>query len=263
MKHNFEERKQNRIDNAKLQAAKYEKKSDDYYVRASEMASFIPMGQPILVGHHSEKRDRNYRRKIDNNMRKSVEASKTAQYYANKAATIEGNTAISSDDPEALTKLKKELQELEGKQQFMKEANKLVKKKDRESFLKMDFATAELWDKLTDPKQIYRGYGFPSYKLANNSANIRRVKDRIAHLEKVAALKYQEMTINNVLIILNPAANRVQLFFPDTLNQEEYKEVRRNGFIWCKSENAFQRKISGTANRNAVELAKKFRSPNP
>lgn len=32
--------------------------------KAHDMASVIPMGQPILVGHYSEGRDRRYRAKI-------------------------------------------------------------------------------------------------------------------------------------------------------------------------------------------------------
>ncbi|MCH5684264.1 DUF3560 domain-containing protein [Niabella sp. W65] len=56
MKHNFEERRQKRIDYAKKQAAKNEQLSDELYNQASKMSSAIPFGQPILVGHHSEKK---------------------------------------------------------------------------------------------------------------------------------------------------------------------------------------------------------------
>lgn len=49
------------------------------------MASVIPMRQPILVGHHSEGRNRRYREKIWNTTGKSVKAQGKAGYYADKA----------------------------------------------------------------------------------------------------------------------------------------------------------------------------------
>lgn len=76
MKHDFNERKENRINYAKVQAAKNEKESDRLYSSATDMASVIPMGQPILIGHHSEKRDRRYREKIHDTMGRSVDKQK-------------------------------------------------------------------------------------------------------------------------------------------------------------------------------------------
>ncbi|WZN40705.1 DUF3560 domain-containing protein [Chitinophaga pollutisoli] len=55
MKHDYQERKQNRITRALELARKKEQESDQLYDHANKMASVIPMGQPILVGHHSEK----------------------------------------------------------------------------------------------------------------------------------------------------------------------------------------------------------------
>lgn len=94
MKHNFHQRKENRIDHAENMALKKEAESDQLYLRSKEMAGVIPMGQPILVGHHSESCDRNYRDKTHNTMGKSVAVSKKAAYYADKAESIKNNDAI-------------------------------------------------------------------------------------------------------------------------------------------------------------------------
>jgi hypothetical protein len=51
------------------------------------MASIIPFGQPILGGHHSEKRDRNYRDKIHNTYGKAFELQDKVGYYKDKAET--------------------------------------------------------------------------------------------------------------------------------------------------------------------------------
>lgn len=263
MKHNFEERKQQRIDNAKQRAAQNEIEGDRLYNTAKEMASVIPLGQPILVGHHSEKRDRSYRNKIHNTYGKAFEKMDKAKYYQQKAEIIEGNTAISSDDPHALSKLKGQLQLLENAQEFRKATNKLLKKKDREGFLKLPLATAKMWEELINPAHQHWGIGFASYLLKNNGANIRRIKARIAQLEQIAQLETKEILINEVRIVQNTEANRTQLFFNDRLTKEEYKQVRSMGFVWCKSESAFQRQLCSLSNRRAIDYAKKFRTANP
>ena len=45
------------------------------------MASAIPFGQPILVGHHSEGRDRRYRDRIHNTFGKAFATMDKADYY--------------------------------------------------------------------------------------------------------------------------------------------------------------------------------------
>lgn len=251
MKHNFEERKQNRKDHAKEQAAKNEQKSEQLYNHAKKMASVIPFGQPILVGHHSEKRDRNYRNKIHNTFGKAFEAQDKAQYYEEKAATIESNTAIFSDDPQAIDKLKAKLKSLQDSQEFMKATNRFIKKKDKDGFLKLPFATEEMWQTLNTPN-VMKQIGFASYSLQNNNANISRVKKRIEFLEKQAKKATTETTINGVRLLENAEANRVQLFFDGIPSEEIRKKLKANGFRWCRSEMAWQRHLTP----HAVYMAK-------
>ncbi len=52
----------------------------------SAIADHIPFGQPILVGHHSEKHARKDAERIENGMRKAVKMWKTAQYWERRAA---------------------------------------------------------------------------------------------------------------------------------------------------------------------------------
>ncbi|MBT2561327.1 DUF3560 domain-containing protein [Pedobacter sp. ISL-68] len=258
MRHDFEERKQNRIENARNQAAKNKKQSNELYNNANKMAAAIPFGQPILVGHHSEKADRSYRNKIHNTYGKAFEKMDKAGYYEDKAEAIENNTAIFSDDPNALEQLQDKLKELEAMQEFMKSANKCVKKKDKEAFLKLPFATEQLWVEINTP-DCFRQIGCPAYRLKNNNANIRRIKERIKGLERLEASEEKEYIINGVRIKENTEANRVQIFFPSRLSKEAYKKVRGHGFVWCRSESAFQRQL----NNHAVWLAKNLANQYP
>jgi len=253
MKHNFHERKQNRIDHARKQSKKNEELSDSLFTKASQMASIIPMGQPILVGHHSEKSDRNYRNKIHNTFGKAFEADDKAKYYQNKAETIESNDTISSDDPDALTKLKDKLASLQKSQVFMKAANQYLRKKDKEGFLKLEMATEEMWEELNRPNN----FGFPHYKFSNNSAEIRRIKNRITQLEKIQTLETKEIHIGDATIVMNIEANRVQILFDSIPPEEMRKKLKSNGFRWSPTQGAWQRHITNYA----VFIAKQILTP--
>jgi Domain of unknown function (DUF3560) len=125
----FESRKERRLDNAHRQGLKNRKLSKSFYERSTSMARCIPMGQPILIGHHSEKRDRRFRRRLWDLMGQSVAASDKAEYYEQKAAAIETNQSIFSDDPDAIDKLKEKIAAAVDRQDFMKAGNKIVKSK--------------------------------------------------------------------------------------------------------------------------------------
>lgn len=97
-----------RIEDKKMRysemAAKTQAESDRVAKQSHDMISAIPMGQPILVGHHSEKRDRAYRQRAWDKMDKAYQLSKKADYYADKASSV-GTAGISSDDANAIAKL--------------------------------------------------------------------------------------------------------------------------------------------------------------
>ena len=52
----------------------------------SAIADNIPLGQPILVGHHSERHARRDAERIENGMRKAVQMWETSTYWASRAA---------------------------------------------------------------------------------------------------------------------------------------------------------------------------------
>lgn len=76
-------------------AASHTAKSDSYYNASQEGKEFLSLGEPIKVGHHSEKRhraliDRNWSRmeKSVESAEKAKEAEQKAKYWENKAEEI-------------------------------------------------------------------------------------------------------------------------------------------------------------------------------
>jgi hypothetical protein len=257
MKHDFEERKNRRINNARNRAVKNAAEAERLFKKSDEMASFIPPGQPILVGHHSEKGDRRYREKMRNTFSKGIESTNKAEYYADKAESIENNKAIFSDDPQALQKLQEKLKFLQRVQEFMKSANKFIKKKDKAGFLKIPDATEKLWEQLNTPDYAGR-MGFASYKLTNNNANINRLVKRIEQLKKHEVKQFVDKTINGVRIYENKEANRLQIIFEGKPSETVRKQLKANGFRWSPAESAWQRHISTHALYSAEIIAGKL-----
>ena len=76
-------------------AANHMAKSENYYNASQEGKEFLSLGEPIKVGHHSEKRHRDLIERNWNRMGKSVEfaekseeAERKAEYWENKADEI-------------------------------------------------------------------------------------------------------------------------------------------------------------------------------
>lgn len=80
------------VDRAETRAERFEEYSERRAEDAerareavSRIADNIPLGQPILVGHHSEKRARKDAEKIENGMRRAVKMWETSQYWQDRA----------------------------------------------------------------------------------------------------------------------------------------------------------------------------------
>jgi len=100
----YEEKQQARRERYEELSDKARKQSHAAHQKSRDMMSAIPMGQPILVGHHSEARDRRYREKAWDKLGQGVKLGEKADYYADKAASV-GKAGISADDANAIAKL--------------------------------------------------------------------------------------------------------------------------------------------------------------
>src|SRR5262249_7820186 len=120
---------------------------------------------------------RNYRERARNKIRRGFDLLEKAEYYRSRAATIEENNSIFSDDPDATQKLEDRITQLEKRQQLMKDANKLVRKQDRQGLAALGFSEERI-DQLFKPDFCGR-IGFADCGITNNGANIRRLKERL------------------------------------------------------------------------------------
>ena len=118
----YRERRENRAARRREWAEKRAAKSEGAFKSASELANNIPLGQPILVGHHSEKHARRDQDRIHNGMRKGIEHQEMAKHHKGAAVEIERqlDNSIYNDDHDRDEKLREKLADLERQRDRMK-----------------------------------------------------------------------------------------------------------------------------------------------
>ena len=239
-------------------AAKTNQKANDLFRQADKISERFYMGQPILVGHHSERGARAAQNRMHNKMDAAISEDKKAEYYAQKAESAENNKSISSGDEDAIVKLKAKLETLSKIQERMKQANKVVKAaklSDTEKIAKLQeqgFSEAKAKNLLE--KDFAGRVGFPPYALQNNNAEMSRLKKRIEELSVKQSQQTQKIEFDGGEIVDNVAENRLQIFFDSKPDEETREKLKSNGFRWAPSAGAWQMHRSTWANRKAEDI---------
>ena len=163
-----------------------------------------------------------------------------------------GMGGISADDPQAVQKLEKKLAGLEKAQETMKAVNAYYRKHktldgcphlSAESIEKMKADMASQWHIEDKP--------YPTWALSNNSAEIRRVKERIKSLSQQREIGYVGWEFEGGKVEANAEANRLQILFEEKPDAATREELKSNGFRWSPKAEAWQRQLTDNAYRSA------------
>lgn len=263
-KANYEEHKTARIERIKAHAEKTRAEAEKALEESNSLASMIPLGQPILVGHHSERRHRRALEKINNKARKGIEGYKKAKELERRAEAAQDNKSISSDDPQAIKKLKEKLAQLKADQALYKGINRIVRSK------KMDLkekaaAIADLGaEDALKRGALYSDWitgenSIPPFRLSNNNANISRVKKRIEDLEKLETQPTKgPVNFGDVTVTDDTDENRIMIFFPGKPDEETKKELKKNGFRWSPRTGAWMAYRKPWNWQRAIKMAQSY-----
>lgn len=256
----YEARIEAKRERYEARASKAQDESRALYGRARGMAEVIPFGQPILVGHHSEGRDRNYRNRIHNTFGKAFAAQDKAAHYAQKAASV-GTGGISSDDPDAIKKLRAELASAEKSQDMMKAANKAIRanktpETQTAALVALGFTEAQSAEAIKP--DFARRVGFPSYALSNNNANMTRIKGRIAELEKRSQRVDVEKAGDSFTYREDTTENRVMFIFEGKPDEATRAILKREAFKWSPSRGAWVRQLNNAGIWAGKQVLERF-----
>lgn len=204
----YEERRNQRIEKYKELSMKAQERSSRYSNSNANGILQIAPGQPILVGHHSEKKHRKLIKRAQDDIRKSIEEDNKSEFYKERAIIAENSKVIYSDDPQAINKLKEKLERLEN---------------ERASIKAREHST---------------------WELTNIGATIRETKKRIERLEKLDNIDFKEINLENGKVIHNKEINRIQFLFDNIPDEETRKILKSHGFRWSRYEKAWQREFN-------------------
>lgn len=205
----YEERREARRLRYEELSKKAEERSSQYMNSTANRILANTPGQPIIIGHHSEKKARRLHERAWEDTRRSIEEDKKSKYYKGRAETVENSNVIYNDDPNAIQKLKDKLEYLEKQREFIKE--------DEEHTV---------------------------WQLQNIGARIRETKRRIARLEKLEEIEFEDREFNGGKVVHNKEINRIQLYFDSIPDENIRSALKSKGFHWSRREGAWQREFN-------------------
>lgn len=109
---NSQERARNRAEKLNSYAEKATEKSNGFFEKADEGRDFLSLGEPIKVGHHSEKRHRALIERNWDRIGKAVEQADKAKDYASRVEYWDSlSNQINLSMPESIDFFKQQLEE--------------------------------------------------------------------------------------------------------------------------------------------------------
>ena len=167
-----------------------------------------------------------------------------------------GMGGIRQDDPQAIPKLQKKLDDLEKAQETMKAVNAYYRKHgtldgcphlspENIENLKADMASG--WH--------YENKPFQSWELSNNNAEIRRVRQRIESLTRANEVAYVGWKFDGGHVEANREQGRLQVFFDGKPEADARQQLKENGFRWAPSVGAWQRLLNDNAYHASDRIA--------
>lgn len=182
------ERLEHRLEQRETWADSREAKRDTAWAEAdlSEEKTGIPLGQPILVGHHSERRHRKVIERADRKGFEGLEHQRMAERHHTAGGNLERQlrTSIYDDDPDALERLREKLEGLEAQRERVKTINQAIRKGTPLDTLSLTEGERK---NLAMAAQYQGIKGYPPYVLQNLGGLITRTRQRIGRLERLRA----------------------------------------------------------------------------
>lgn len=172
-----------------------------------------------------------------------------------------GTGGIRSDDKNAVERLQRKLEALQDEQEAMKAVNAYYRKhKTLEGCTAMsERALAAIAEDMkrswhAEPKP------FEAWALSNNSANIRRIKERIETLKKEAERQAAPAAeYDGFKLLENQDAMRIQFLFDGKPSEAVRDILKEYGFRWAPSEKAWQRMLNQNGRYAALCVIEKMK----
>lgn len=225
-------RLERKLERRKEWSEKADARSAARFDAAGKIADGIPFGQPILVGHHSERHARRDQDRIHSNMSRGVEEHKLAEDHRSKAGGIECqlDRSVFSDDADAVDALERRIAEHEAERKRMKLINLLYRRSDAVGLAAMGLDFENLRSRVNSVGLSWVKVPYEGYQLTNLGARIRADKKRIEEIGRRKALAEEATASGGVLVKV--AGEYCSVTFAEKPPHETLDALRAAGFYW-------------------------------
>ncbi|MGH7263054.1 MAG: DUF3560 domain-containing protein [Candidatus Rokuibacteriota bacterium] len=207
---------------------------------AHRIADGIPLGQPILVGHHSERHARRDQERIHSNMSKAVEAERMEFRHESVADTLEARleTTVFSDDANASEALQQRISEREAQAERIKALNVAIRAEFKRGLPagwieRIGATQAEQQAILRNVQFDYRHQPmFPGYVLTNLRGRITVDRERLKAITAQAVRSEEAEAAGGVVIAKHPEHNWCRVTFAEKPDRSILDALRAAGFRW-------------------------------
>lgn len=213
-------------------AGKAHGRSEAAFAGAHRIADGIPMGQPILVGHHSEKRARRDQQRIHDGMNRGVTEHRLAENHESKARglAVALERSIFDDDPDAIERLTAKIADLEANCETMTRANKLWRKGGQGA------VAAEFGESLAHAAATVMAQGYSwiksPFNLTSDRAEIRRCRARIEAIQRQRQRASEAHAAGGVMVRKVPESDWCVVTFAEKPDRDVLGALRSAGYRW-------------------------------
>lgn len=198
---------------------------------------------PMITGPAKFPTERNNKR-MESAMKKS---KAVCDYFNNLEKRLKKGERVTETQNDKKSRWNSEVEKARAEQEMMKAYNAAQRKKD------FDFASE--FEKLTDDLKedlknysiyslrvkIEKGY-FPSFKLTNNLAKIKRLESQARFIDKVRNWKSEEKAeLEGVRIEFDAEEIRYNIYFDNMPSTEQRDKLKTRAFKWSPSRKAWTR----------------------
>lgn len=151
---------------------------------------------------------------------------------------------ISSDDPEAINKLKVKLESEKQSHARAIEGNKILYNRKMSNIEKIEALKLLGFPEIDCDFNLKNGYKFNT---VNSNAEIKRIEGRIKDLETKKTRQTIEQDCPGGKLIQNVEINRIQFIFNSKPDADTISLLESHGFKWAPSQSAWQRQLTPNA----------------
>jgi hypothetical protein len=223
------------------------------------LGSYSRVMSPMITGpsNFPTERMRKYGGWADNKMAELASFPERAEAAILRRMFPNASGIIRTDQADAAQQLQTEIDKAKTLQETMREANKIVRKKATD-----EQKTAELVGLGIKPliaaqlliNQPGYGMGFPAFELSNNSANIRRMEQRLDQLTKLKAQAARSASFPGGKIEEDKTDMRVRIAYDGKPPRETIERLKSSGFRWSPSLGVWQRLANEAGWRAALAV---------